>query len=82
MNIQLNEKEVQILTLLSEGLDQEAISKKVFLSKTYVKYHISMMCDKLGISSKKSIELVAYAALNGLLNKNGQKDTDTAASAE
>lgn len=73
MNPTITEKERQILNLLKTGMDQKDIAREVLLSTRAVKYTISVLCDRFGIISQKSIELVAFAIENNLVEKNAQK---------
>ncbi len=49
---QLTEKEQSILGLLAEGLSNNAIAEKAFLSEKTIRNHLSNIYSKLGVSSR------------------------------
>ena len=55
----LTRREVEILSLLSEGLRNAAIAKRLFLSTKTVDHHVSAILTKLGVPSRA--EAVAMA---------------------
>jgi DNA-binding CsgD family transcriptional regulator len=55
----LTKREAEILTLLSEGLRNSAIAKRLFLSTKTVDHHVSAILTKLGVPSRA--EAVAMA---------------------
>jgi DNA-binding CsgD family transcriptional regulator len=55
----LTRREAQILSLLSEGLRNSAIAKRLFLSTKTVDHHVSAILTKLGVPSRA--EAVAMA---------------------
>ncbi|MFL6600314.1 MAG: LuxR C-terminal-related transcriptional regulator, partial [Steroidobacteraceae bacterium] len=55
----LTKREAQILRLLSEGLRNAAIAKRLFLSTKTVDHHVSAILTKLGVPSRA--EAVAMA---------------------
>lgn len=55
----LTRREAQILALLSEGLRNSAIAKRLFLSTKTVDHHVSSILTKLGVPSRA--EAVAMA---------------------
>ena len=55
----LTKREAQILCLLSEGLRNSAIAKRLFLSTKTVDHHVSAILTKLGVPSRA--EAVAMA---------------------
>jgi DNA-binding NarL/FixJ family response regulator len=48
----LTKREAQILELLSQGLRNAAIAKRLFLSTKTVDHHVSAILNKLGVSSR------------------------------
>lgn len=48
----LTDKEQTILSLLGEGLSNNAIAEKVFLSEKTIRNHLTHIYDKLGVSSR------------------------------
>jgi DNA-binding CsgD family transcriptional regulator len=55
----LTEREVEILGLLSDGLRNSAIAKRLFLSTRTVDHHVSSILTKLGVPSRA--EAIAMA---------------------
>ncbi len=62
----LSKREQEILFLLSEGLDNFDISKKIFIAEQTVKNHISKIYSKLGSNDRM---IVLKAAKEAGLNK-------------
>ncbi len=58
----LTPREAQILTLLTEGFDGNAIAAKLFLSKATVRNHLQHILGKLDVHSR--VEAVAFALRN------------------
>lgn len=63
----LNEREIEVITLISEGLSNTEIADKLFISVNTVKYHIKNLYNKLEIRSrqearKKAAEIKIQAA--------------------
>lgn len=52
---ELSEREVRILKLLCDGLENQEIAVKVFLSEHTVKYHISRLMQKLRARNRASL---------------------------
>jgi DNA-binding NarL/FixJ family response regulator len=48
----LTRREAEILTLLSEGMRNSAIAKRLFLSIRTVDRHVSAILSKLGVQSR------------------------------
>ncbi|GLB32328.1 hypothetical protein LAD12857_42510 [Lacrimispora amygdalina] len=53
-DISLNERETQVLTLLSEGLTQREIAERLYLSVSSVKKYLSSIYSKLSVNNKLS----------------------------
>ena len=62
----LTERELEILSLLAEGLSTKAIAAKLVLSNNTVRSHAQNMLTKLGAHSR--LEAVAYARSTGLID--------------
>jgi two-component system, NarL family, response regulator DegU len=60
----LTQRELEILCLLAEGLDNTAIAEKLTLTKRTVQNHISNIYGKLGVTSRT--EAMLYALRHGL----------------
>jgi DNA-binding NarL/FixJ family response regulator len=59
----LTPREIEVLWLLAHGLDNAAIAQRLVLSKRTVQNHISIIYDKLGVSSRT--EALLYAVQHG-----------------
>ncbi len=62
---QLTERELEVLELLVEGLNNPTIAERLTISRSTVKYHVSSILSKLGVSSRT--EAVALAVQNKLV---------------
>ncbi len=60
----LTDRELEVLELLIEGLNNPDIAGRLFVSKSTVKFHVSSILSKLGVSSRT--EAVAIALQNNL----------------
>jgi DNA-binding NarL/FixJ family response regulator len=55
----LTKRETEVLTLLSDGLSNEQIAKRLFISRRTAEHHVSSILAKLGLASRS--EAVAHA---------------------
>lgn len=62
---QLTSRELEILKLLVQGLSNKKISQNLFISTSTVKYHISNIFMKLGVTTRT--EAVSYALKSKIL---------------
>jgi DNA-binding NarL/FixJ family response regulator len=60
----LTPREQEVLSLLVDGLNQNEIANRLFISPSTVASHIQRILDKLGVHSRA--EAVAFAAREGL----------------
>ena len=58
----LTEREVEVLTGLSEGLSNAQIAARLYLSEATVKGYVSRMLDKLGLDNRTQAGLLAHDA--------------------
>ncbi len=63
---ELTEREREILQLLAEGMRNEGIANKLFISPQTVQTHVRNLLSKLGVHSK--LEAVAFAVKNGWIS--------------
>jgi len=63
----LTEREHEVLILMIEGLNNNEIAERIFLSVSTVKFHVSAILSKLGVTNR--IEAVALAVQHGLGKK-------------
>jgi two-component system, NarL family, response regulator LiaR len=61
----LTERELEILKLMAEGLPNNTISERLVVSQSTVKFHVSNILSKLGVTSRT--EAVALALKNHLV---------------
>jgi NarL family two-component system response regulator LiaR len=61
----LTEREREVLVLLVEGLNNLEVADRLVVSRSTVKYHVSNILSKLGVSSRT--EAVAIAMREGLV---------------
>jgi DNA-binding NarL/FixJ family response regulator len=59
---ELTDRELEVLRLLAEGLDNAEIAKALFLSLTTVKRHVSSIVSKLGVSNRMQAAIWAVRA--------------------
>ena len=59
-NIELTQREKEVLCLIVEGLSNKQIAKRLFLSNSTVQFHVSNILNKLGVSKRTE---AAYLAL-------------------
>jgi LuxR family maltose regulon positive regulatory protein len=52
INDELSERELEIITLVGEGLKNDQIAEKIFLSVNTVKWHLRRAYEKLGVRSR------------------------------
>ncbi|WP_033292552.1 response regulator [Amycolatopsis jejuensis] len=63
----LSAREIEVLTLVADGLSNQEISKRLFLSQATVKSHLVHIYAKLGVDSRTSA--VAAAQTKGLIRR-------------
>lgn len=62
---ELTERELDVLRLLAEGLDNAEIAKALFLSPTTVKRHVSAIVSKLDVSNR--MQAAIWAVRSGVV---------------
>ena len=61
----LSDRELEVLALLTEGLNNPQIGEKLIISRSTVKFHVSSILGKLGVSNRA--EAVAIAVEHKLI---------------
>src|SRR6185369_2243053 len=61
----LTEREIAILNALARGLSNEAIGKELWVAEQTVKFHLTNIYRKLGVSNRTEAARLAYQ--NGLV---------------
>jgi two-component system, NarL family, response regulator LiaR len=62
----LTERELEILALMADGLPNGQIAARLVVSQSTVKFHVSNILSKLGVTTRT--EAVAFALKNKILN--------------
>ena len=68
----LTDREMEVLGLLAEGLNNKDIAKQLFISENTVKNHVRNILDKLHMRSR--MEAVVYAVRENLLEEKGDQN--------
>lgn len=63
---ELSHRELDILTLLADGLNNKEISKKLYLSEGTVRNYISIMLDKLSLRDRTQLAIYYYKCKFGV----------------
>jgi DNA-binding NarL/FixJ family response regulator len=61
----LTERELEVLTLLAQGMPNKEIATKLTISERTAKFHVSSIMGKLGATNRT--EAVSLAAQKGLI---------------
>jgi DNA-binding NarL/FixJ family response regulator len=72
--IRLTPREVEVLSLLCEGLPNKLISRRLDISAATVKCHISRILTELGVSSR--LQAVVAASRCGLLDEHRDSSSE------
>jgi len=70
--LSLTPREIELLSLVQEGLSNLGIAQKLTISENTVKYHLKNIFQKLGVQNRT--EAVAHAYRAGLLNSRSDLD--------
>jgi NarL family two-component system response regulator LiaR len=66
-HFEMTDRELEILALIADGLNNREIAEQLFVSRSTIKTHVSNILTKLGVSSRT--EAVAYAIENDLISR-------------
>ncbi len=72
MDTTLSRRELEVLRLVAEGLPNDRIAERLFISLSTVKGHNSRIFEKLGAANR--IQAVAVARKRGFIGENGTKN--------
>ncbi len=61
-NYNLNEKEIEIITLVAEGLTNKEIAGRLYLGEGTIRNYISVILDKLGLRDRTQLAIFYYKA--------------------
>jgi NarL family two-component system response regulator LiaR len=64
-HFEMTDRELEVLALIADGLNNREIADQLYVSRSTVKTHVSNILTKLGVSSRT--EAVAYAIENDLI---------------
>jgi two-component system, NarL family, nitrate/nitrite response regulator NarL len=67
----LTAREMEVIALIGEGLRNKQIAKRLFISETTVRHHLTAIFDKLEVADR--LELVVYAYRHGLRPGNAPR---------
>lgn len=65
-NIEFSTREIEVLHLIAEGLTNNEMSEKLFISKRTIEGHRQSLIDKTG--SRNTAALIRFAVLNGIIH--------------
>ncbi len=68
-NLELTERELQIVQLIASGLNNRSIAERLFVSEKTVKTHVSNILQKLSLEDRTQIAI--YAIRHGLARDPG-----------
>jgi DNA-binding NarL/FixJ family response regulator len=71
----LSDREMEVLTLVTQGMSNREVAQELFLSEGTVKAHVSHIMGKLGV--ERRTDLVRHALTTGLVQLD--EDSDAAA---
>ena len=59
-DFQLTERELEVLILMAEGLNNRQIAEQLYLSRSTIKFHVSSILGKMGVNSRTEAVSVAH----------------------
>ncbi len=65
LNIDISSREMEVLALIAEGLTNQEMSERLFLSKRTIEGHRQSLIEKTGC--RNTATLIRYAVLNGMI---------------
>ena len=70
----LTPREREVVALVGEGLKNEQIAERLYVSEKTVRNNLTVIYDKLGVSNR--LELILFAQRSGLAEMPGRKASD------
>ncbi len=64
-DVELTERELDVLRLIGEGMENAQIADRLYISTTTVKYHVSNLLEKLGLENR--VQAAIFAVRRGLV---------------
>jgi DNA-binding NarL/FixJ family response regulator len=71
ISVPLTARELEILTLLSQGLSNQEMAERLFIETTTVKYHLAGILTKTG--ARDRLQAVVWAFQNGVVSAAGPR---------
>ena len=65
----LSEREVEVLTLIAEGLGNAEVASRLFISRRTAEHHVQHIYTKIGVSTRAAAAL--FAVQHDLVRPNG-----------
>lgn len=66
LNVEFSERELEVLRLIGEGMTNDEMSDKLFLSKRTIEGHRQSLLNKTG--SRNTATLIRFAVINGFID--------------
>ncbi|MES2458802.1 MAG: response regulator transcription factor [Bacteroidota bacterium] len=66
INVEFSMREIEVLQMIAEGLTNNEISDKLFISKRTIEGYRQSLIERAGV--KNTASLIKYAVLNGLIS--------------
>ncbi|TLS43740.1 response regulator transcription factor [Streptomyces montanus] len=67
----LTPREFEVFVMMAEGLSNERMADRLYLTERTVRAHLSAVTEKLELDSRLSVCLASYLFRNTVANDNG-----------